>query len=130
LESRFVCGLAALLSSGVHNCDLREKAIATPSHRFDKTRSLRGIAEGFSNLVDSFVQPLIEIDKRVSRPEFFLQFFPRYDLAAVFEQYRQDLKGLLLKPNLQAVLAQFARTEIHFKDPKPEALGRMFGSLH
>ena len=36
----------------------------------------------------------------------------------MFEQHCQELKRLLLQPDAQAVLAQFARTHIQFKDPK------------
>jgi hypothetical protein len=84
---------------GLNNSDLRQ-AVAAPSHGFHKARTLGGIAEGITNLVDSLVEPVVEIDKSVSRPKFFLQFLPGYDLAGVLHQHREDLKGLLLQPNL------------------------------
>jgi hypothetical protein len=73
---------------------------------------------------------VIEIDERVGGPEFFLQFFARYDFAAVFEKNRQELKRLLLKPDLQAVLAQFSSKKIHFEDPKAKTPGALMIVWH
>jgi hypothetical protein len=60
---------------------------------------LRGVAEGLTDFVDRFVEPVIEIHERVGGPERFLNLLASYDLAGVLKQHRQDLKGLLLKPN-------------------------------
>jgi hypothetical protein len=38
----------------------------------------------------------------------------------VIEQHRQDLDGLLLKPDAQASLAQFASAEIQLENSKDE----------
>jgi len=51
---------------------------------------------------------VIKIHKRICRPNVPLQFFASDDLAWVFQELLQNLKGLFLKANLDAVLAQFA----------------------
>jgi hypothetical protein len=38
----------------------------------------------------------------------------------MFEQDGQHLAGLILEPDLQAMLAQFARTKIQFEYPKTD----------
>lgn len=101
-------GLGLLSRRCANDCDLRQEAIAAPSHCFYKTWVLSGLPERLANLIDGFVEPLIEIDKSVSGPQPFLQVFARYDLAPVFKQHRQDLKGLFLKPDLEAMLARGA----------------------
>jgi hypothetical protein len=63
---------------------------------------------------------VVEIHECVCGPKLFLKFFASYDLAGVFKQHRQDLEGLFLKANSQAVLAQFASTKIQFENPKTE----------
>jgi hypothetical protein len=73
---------------------------------------------------------MVEIDKGVGGPEFFLHLFARYDFAAMLQQHQQNLKGLFLKPDLQTVLAQFTGSKIHLEDAKTEPPGRMLGFLH
>ena len=47
---------------------------------------------------------MIEIDKRVGGPKPLMKLFPGYQLARVFEQHGQDLKGLIVKLDLDALL--------------------------
>ena len=63
---------------------------------------------------------MVEIHERVRGPELLLQFLAADDLAGVLEQHRQDLEGLLLKPDSQAALAQLAGTKIQLEHPKTE----------
>jgi hypothetical protein len=48
----------------------------------------------------------------------------------VFEECRQDLEGLFLEANSQAVLAQFAGTKIQLENPKTEAPANLMVFLH
>jgi hypothetical protein len=73
---------------------------------------------------------VIEIHKNVCGPEFFLKFLASYDFAAVLKQHRQDLEGLFLKPNQEAVLAQFASTKIQFENSEAEAAGNLLVFSH
>jgi len=109
----------------IGNVDLREEAVAATRNSLHKAGALCGVAEGLTDFVDRFVEPVIEIHESVCGPECFLNFLASYDLAGVLKQHRQDLEGLFLKPNSQAVLAQFASAKIQFENPKTEPPARL-----
>jgi hypothetical protein len=48
----------------------------------------------------------------------------------VFEQHRQHLKGLFLKPDLQTLFTQFSSPKIHFKGPKTKPPGKLMIVWH
>src|ERR1700676_2286030 len=114
----------------IANFDLREEAIPAASSSFHKAGTLGGVAERFTDFVDRFVEPVVEIDKSVCRPEFFLKFLASYDLTVVLKQHGQDLEGLRLKPNSEAVLAQFAGTKIQFENPETDPFANLTVFLH
>jgi hypothetical protein len=59
-----------------------------------------------------------------------LKFLATHDFTGALKQHSQHLKGLLLKPDSEAVLAQFASAKIHFEDPKTERPAKLMGFLH
>jgi hypothetical protein len=59
---------------------------------------------------------VIEVDKSVGGPDSLLQLFPRDHRAWIFQQNLKNLQGLLLKLDLDALLAQFPGANIHFVD--------------
>ncbi len=124
------CEFRAASGGCIRNFDFREEAVAATSNGFHKARTLGGVAEGLTDFVDRFVEPVVEIHESVCGPEFFLEFLAGYDLAGVLKQHRQDLEGLFLKANSQAVLAQFASTKIHFENPKTEPPANLMVFLH
>jgi hypothetical protein len=73
---------------------------------------------------------VVEIHERVRGPEFFLKVLATDDLTVMLEQHRQDLEGLLLKPDSSAALAQFASTKIHLEDPKTEPPADLMVCVH
>src|SRR5216683_3891751 len=114
----------------VDNFNLGEEAVSATSNGFYKAGTLRGVAEGFANFADRFVEPVVEIHESVRGPEFFLKFLASYDLAGMLQQHRQDLEGLFLKANSQAVLAQFASAKIQFENAKTEPHAEVKVFLH
>ena len=106
--------------SRIDNFNLREEAVAATSNGFHKAGTLGGVAEGLTDFADRFVEPVVEIHESVRGPELLLELLASYDLAGMLEQHRQDLEGLFLKPDSQAVLAQFASAKIQFENPKTE----------
>ncbi|MGE5814381.1 MAG: hypothetical protein ACM36C_07835 [Acidobacteriota bacterium] len=48
----------------------------------------------------------------------------------MLQQHGQDLKGLLLKPDSHAALAQFAGTTIQLEHPKTEAPANLRVPFH
>ena len=59
-----------------------------------------------------------------------LQFLAADDLAGMLEQHRQDLEGLLLKPDSQTAFAQFAGTKIQLEHPKTQPLANLTVRFH
>jgi len=114
----------------VDNFNLGEEAVSATSNGFYKAGTLRGVAEGFANFADRFVEPVVEIHESVRGPEFFLKLLASYDLAGVLEQHRQELERLLLKANPQTVFTQFAGTKIQFENPKSETPVEVKAFLH
>jgi hypothetical protein len=110
------------VSTGVDRGDVGEETIAATGNGFDKAWMLRRVAQRFTDLIDGFVKAMIEVDDRLA-PNFLAQFFPGYQLSGFFQQHRQDLKRLLLQPDAQATLCQFAGSKIDLEDSKPQPPG-------
>src|SRR5260370_10973111 len=95
----------------IGNSDLSEEAVAAAGNGFHKAGTRRGVAEGLTDFVDRFFEPVFEINERVCGPEVFLKFLARDDLPAVRKQDRQHLEGPFLKRDPQTALVQFARPQ-------------------
>jgi hypothetical protein len=63
---------------------------------------------------------MIEIDKGVGRPDSLLQLFPRNHRARIFQQNLQNLQGLLLKLDSDALLAWFPSAQVHFENTEAD----------
>jgi hypothetical protein len=81
------------LAVGVTGVDWRDEPIAALRQRFDEAGAFRRVTQGVAEMVDCLVQTAIEIDKRVSRPELFLEFVARYYFARVRQQEQEDGKA-------------------------------------
>jgi len=60
-----------------------------------------------------------EFDKSVRRPKFLTEFLTRYQLA-LSEQESEDLKGLVLELQADAVLVQLTGMQIEVKDAEAQ----------
>ena len=74
----------------LHRCN---EPVPTLRKRFDETRTIGGVPEGFAKAVHRLVQPAVEVDKGVRRPDVPLQFLACDDLARAFEQEVNTWKG-------------------------------------
>ena len=75
-------------------------------------------------MADAEVQPLLEVDERVSGPDVLTDLVPPHDLAAATTQEGEHLEGLRPQLDNVAMLTQFASPRIELEDPKPEDGGR------
>jgi hypothetical protein len=126
---RLICESRAA-NRGYGDFDVREEAVAATRNSFHKAGTRCGVAEGLSDFVNRFVKPVVEIHESVCGPEFFLKFLASYDLAVVLKQHPQDLKGLFLKADSQAMLAQLASLKIQFENSKTEGPAKLMVFLH
>jgi hypothetical protein len=73
---------------------------------------------------------VVEIHEGARGPEFFLNFLAGYDFAGMLQQCCQDLEGLFLKANPQAMFAQFAGSKIEFENPKTKPPANLMVFCH
>jgi len=73
---------------------------------------------------------VVEIHERVRWPDGLLKFFAADDLTGLRDQNRQDLKGLLLKPDSHAALAQFSSAKIELEHPKTQPPVNLMIRIH
>ena len=62
------------------------ETVAALGERLDEARRLRRVTQRFPQALDGVVQPAIEIDEGVRRPDLPLELVPRHDLAGVVQQ--------------------------------------------
>ena len=120
---RLRCELRGSNECRIGNPDVGHEAVTATPHRFDEAGTLGGVPERITDLVDRLVEPMAKIHEGICGPQPLLKVFAPDDLAGVLEQHRQDLEGLLLKPDLQAALAQFASTKVNLEHSKTEPPG-------
>jgi hypothetical protein len=124
------CDLGAANRCCIGNSDLGDEAVSAPSNGFHEAGTLGRVAERFTDFVDRFVEPVVEIHKSVCGPKVFLKFLASYDLAGMLKEHRQNLEGLFLKPNSQAVLAQLACLKIQFEYPETQPPTKFIAFSH
>ena len=62
------------------------ETVAALGERLDEARRLRRVTQRLPQALDGVVQPAIEIDEGVRRPDLPLELVPRHDLAGVVQQ--------------------------------------------
>ena len=96
------------------------RAVTAARCGFDEARVVGRIAEYLADLVDGFVQAVVELDEGVGRPQLLTQFFTGDNLARPLEQDDKQAERLVLEIDLEPFLAQFRRGEVHFEDAEAE----------
>src|SRR6185295_915419 len=74
-----------------------------------------------TNLVDRFVEAVVEIDEGVGAPELLPDFVTGDRFAAPLDEQRQHLKRLCLKSDPGSAFPQFAASKVHFEDAETDA---------
>jgi hypothetical protein len=108
----------------------RQQTITPARYGLDESWILGGVAQGVTQAADGGIQTVIEINVRICRPEAPAEFFPGYYFTGMFQQNREDLKGLLLKADADTVATQLASLHIHFKNTELDALVPVRRRLH
>jgi len=121
---------AAAQRSRVGPFDLCKEAVTASRNGFHEAGAFGGIPERVTDFVYRFIQTVIEIHESVRGPELLLKFLASYDLAGTFQQHGQELEGLLLQPDAQAMFAQFSSAKIHLENSKPDSPVGLMVCLH
>src|SRR5215468_7933276 len=102
---------------------LRDETIAAAGQRFDETGIFCRVSQHVAQLLDSAVQPIIEVNKSVSRPEFATEFLARNHVTWMLKQKLEHLEGLVLKPQADAVFAHLTRMQVHVEGAEAQPTG-------
>ena len=100
-----------------------QKPVPAPRQRFNITRGLPGIVQRLSQPLDGRIDTVLELDDGPVGPESVMQFLPRNHFAGVLQQHRQDLDGLIGKPDLDSVSTKLSRSQIQLERAKAEESG-------
>jgi hypothetical protein len=95
------------------------ESIPAARHGLDEPRILGRIAQRVAQLLDGAVQPGIEIDERIGRPESPSHLVARDGFAGAFDQQQQNLQGLLGELDPQTLLAELTRDTVELEDTEP-----------
>ena len=117
---RLSVGLRARCRGRINHFDFRQEAVTTTGNRFYETGAVRRVTKRLADFANRFIKPMVEIHEGVRRPKSFLEFLASYHVSGMLKQHRQDLQGLFLKANPQAVLAQFAGAKIQLENSKSQ----------
>ena len=97
-----------------------KKAVSAARERLNETGIFGGVAQRIAQALDCRVQAVVEVHKRVGRLEAGVQIFPGNDFAGALEKHGQNLKGLLLEANLEAIAAELPGAKVYLKDSKAD----------
>src|SRR5580698_6341173 len=102
--------------------NIRQETVAAARNGLNKARIVRRIAERVADLVDCLIEAVIEVNNCL-RPQLQPQLLPRHQFSRFLQQYREQLKRLLLERQDLAQLCKFSRTEIGFKYAESQSSG-------
>ena len=83
--------------------------------RTDWARANQATEKRVPQSIHRGIDTMIELDNRIVRPEAFPNLLARNHFPGRFEQHPEYLKGLILKPDPEAVFEQLGRPHIELK---------------
>ena len=103
-----------------------DEKIAAAGNRFDIPGVCGGVAQDVADLLDRGVEAIVEIHESLRGPQLLLQFLAGNDLAGIFQEHLENLKGLTLQFGTNAVFSQFTRAEINFEPIEAQCRTRLW----
>jgi hypothetical protein len=79
------------------------------------------VAQGIAQAHDGATDPLLKIHKNVAAPKCLTKLLARDHISGTRQQKVQRSKRKILQADPDAVPPQFARPEVGFSEPEPEA---------
>src|SRR5208337_1296486 len=95
-----------------------QKPVSPARQRLDELRPVRIVAQRLAQLLDGRIQAVLEIHKRVRRPDPRAQFLSRHHFSRFFQQRCQHLHRLLLYLVLLPALVQLPCANVGHIGPK------------
>jgi hypothetical protein len=97
-----------------------EKSIPSASQCLNIARVVGIISQRIAQPFDGGVKAVVEIDKGICWPESAAKLFSGNHLAGMLEKHAQDLERLLLKLELESILAQLACRNVYLEGSEPQ----------
>ena len=119
------CGRRA--SAEADAFDGSDEAIAAAGEGFDEARVAGGVAEGFADAIDGGVDAVFVVDEGAIGPELAGDLFAGEELAGPFEEQKQDLEGLRVELDADALAAKLAGGGVGFECAEAIAPGWLVG---
>jgi hypothetical protein len=111
--------------------DWRDEAVAPTWHRLDEAGIVCRIVQNLAQPADDRMEPVLEIDVRVARPDPAAKLLAGQQLARAFEQGDEDAQRLLMQSSDEAtVTPQLARSGVELEQPDAIRMGRHVGALN
>lgn len=101
---------------------LADEPISALGQRFNVAGHVGFVAERLAKFLDGGVETVVEINKCVGGPQALTQFVARHQLPALLQQDLEDLDGLALQPQPDAISAQLPAMRIEFERAETERL--------
>jgi hypothetical protein len=120
---RFVTSPRASLrrSADRERCD---ESVSAARQSLDETRRPCAVVESAPKLLESGVEPSLEVYVRPIGPETSLRFLPRNDLSRPLDQQLEQLEGQSLERDPAAAAAQLAGVDPQLEDIEAQASAR------
>src|SRR6185295_4232205 len=84
----------------------------------------------FTDLVDGFIEPVIEVDERIRGPQPAPELVAGHQLPWSGQQHSEHLKRLLLKLDPHTPFTELARPQIGLEHPETKTIRNAAGLLH
>jgi hypothetical protein len=91
------------------------ESVSATRHRLDVLGEFGRIAKGFTQAINSAIQPVLEINKSPVLPQLLLKLIPGHEFARTYKQYCKHLKRLIVQVYMDTVFPQLAGGEIHLE---------------
>src|SRR5216683_1607034 len=108
----------------------RDEAVAATRQGLYEARAFRGIVERFAEPHDGGVQAVIEVHEGITGPKVALQLFASDHFTAAFQKESEDLTGLFLELDADAMLAELPGAEVELKNAEAHRVDRQRGLVH
>src|SRR5262249_3909639 len=117
---------SARLRPGVFNhLDRRDESVAALREGFDEPRTLGRIPQRLTQAVHRGVQPMIEVDERVGRPELLPKRVAADQVPAPTQEQQKDVEGTASQFDDPTLLAQLAEPAVDLEKAESiETFGR------
>jgi hypothetical protein len=92
----------------INDFDGGEEAVAAAGEGLEEAWVGSGVAEGFSDAVDGGVDAVLEVDEGAVRPELTGDFFAGEKLAGARKEEAENLEGLGVELDTDALAAELA----------------------